>query len=157
MMAVIKLLEEEIIDKETEANYAFYTTLKDTMGLHCHDFFEFFLVTKGKVKHHVNHEEQILGEGALVFVRPEDAHYYLPFEEFSCSFINLAFSKHLIESLFYYLGDQFPSEVFLNSKNPPVVVLSKVDKEILKSKLESLNLIALRDRLAKRSEIRTLI
>ncbi|MBC7960164.1 MAG: hypothetical protein H7X94_09875 [Vallitaleaceae bacterium] len=34
-------------------------------------------MTKGKMRHNVNEKVQILGEGALVFVRPEDAHYYV--------------------------------------------------------------------------------
>ncbi|MBC7959093.1 MAG: AraC family ligand binding domain-containing protein, partial [Vallitaleaceae bacterium] len=115
------LLETEVIDKDTEANYAFISTLKETTGLHSHDFYEFFLVTKGKMRHHVNEKEQILSEGALVFVRPEDAHYYSAFQDFQCSFINLAFSKSLINSLFSYLGDSFPSVIFLSPSYPPVV------------------------------------
>ncbi len=156
-MCTLKLLEKDIMDKETEANYAFYTSLKDTIGPHCHDFSEFFLVTSGKTIHHVNLEEQMLGEGALVFIRPDDKHYYLPVEDFNCSFINLAFPKRIVTSLFDYLGESFPSELYLKAQAPPTVFLSKADKEILKQKLESLNLIALSDKAAKRSELRTLL
>ncbi|MBC7959594.1 MAG: AraC family ligand binding domain-containing protein [Vallitaleaceae bacterium] len=60
-----------------EANYGFIATLKEATGLHSHNFCWFFLVTKGIMRHNVNEKVQILGEGALVFVRPEDAHYYV--------------------------------------------------------------------------------
>lgn len=156
-MRPLKIFGKDVLDIDTEAHYAFYTSLKDTIGPHCHDFFEFFLVTSGKARHLVNSEEQILTEGALVFIRTEDIHYYLSVEGYNCSFINLAFPQRIITSLFNYLGDSFPSELYLESSLPPLVYLPKADKEILKQKLEDLNLISLSDKAAKRSELRTLL
>lgn len=156
-MSILRVFEKEVIDNETEANYAFYTSLKDTLGPHCHDFYEFFLVTSGRALHYVNSGEQMLIEGSLVFIRPEDIHYYLPIEDYNCSFINLAFPERIVISLFNYLGDSFPSELYLKAPTPPTVFLHKADKEILKQKLESLNLISLSDKNAKRSELRTLL
>lgn len=156
-MDSLKLYEKDIIDLVSEAHYNFFTSIKDTLGPHTHDFYEFFLVTQGKMKHIVNSTQQILADGNLIFIRPNDCHYYEIVENSNSSFINLAFSKRVIEALFDYLGESFPWEDFLTSPTPPTILLSKTDSEILKIKLEALNLIALDDKAGKRFELRTLL
>ena len=51
-------------------------SVRETYQLHCHDFYEFFLVTKGRALHIVNDTVQTVSRGSLVFVRPDDAHCY---------------------------------------------------------------------------------
>jgi AraC family transcriptional regulator, dual regulator of chb operon len=156
-MEVTKLIKENIIDKETEAHYSFQSTLKGTTGLHCHDFFEFFLITEGRVGHIVNGCTQLLEEGSLVFIRPRDCHYYQDLEKSYCNFINLAFSQEVIFDLFRYLGNCIDSNLFLTQELPAVIQLSKSSTKALKKKLQSLNLIPQWDKQIKRAELRTIL
>ena len=52
-------------------------SIRHASPAHCHDFYEFFLVTRGSCIHQVNGHAQHLPEGALVFMRPDDHHAYL--------------------------------------------------------------------------------
>ena len=68
--SVIKLfLEREIIDPETDMHYACISTVKAVTEVHTHEFFEFFLVTKGSIYHIVNGQRMVLHAGALVLIR----------------------------------------------------------------------------------------
>lgn len=41
---------------------------------HCHNFYEFFIVTDGTVNHEINHECLELRKGTLQLIRPKDRH-----------------------------------------------------------------------------------
>jgi AraC family cel operon transcriptional repressor len=150
-MSPIKIYTEEILDPQTEIHYAFHKSLKDITVKHTHDFYEIFLITKGKVKHIINDNEQLLDEGTMIFVRPSDIHYYQRHEKDEVELINLAFPKKAIADLFDYLGEGFEAERLLESKLPPSTILSSTEKTILKERFEKLQLIPL----SKKSEIRT--
>jgi len=150
-MSPIKIYTEEILDPQTEIHYAFHKSLKDITVKHTHDFYEIFLIAKGKVKHVINDSEQILNEGTMIFMRPNDIHYYQRHEKDDVELINLAFPKKTITDLFDYLGEGFEAERLLESKLPPSSILSLTEKSILKERFEKLQLIPL----SKKSEIRT--
>lgn len=150
-MSPIKIYTEEILDPQTEIHYAFHKSLKDITVKHTHDFYEIFLIAKGKVKHIINDNEQILDEGTMIFMRPNDIHYYQRHEKDEVELINLAFPKKTITDLFDYLGEGFEAERLLESKLPPSTILSSTEKIILKERFEKLQLIPL----SKKSEIRT--
>ena len=48
----------------------------ETYGLHMHEFYEVFYVVHGQAMHEVNGSAQVVGEGSLVFIRPDDQHCY---------------------------------------------------------------------------------
>lgn len=150
-MSLIKIYTEEILDPQTEIHYAFHKSLKDITVKHTHDFYEIFLIAKGKVKHIINENEQILDEGTMIFMRPSDIHFYQRHEKDEVELINLAFPKKTITELFDYLGEGFEAERLLESKLPPSTILSSTEKTILKERFEKLQLIPL----SKKSEIRT--
>ena len=150
-MSTTKIYTEEILDPQTEIHYAFHKSLKDITVKHTHDFYEIFLITKGKVRHIINDANQIIDEGTLIFMRPSDVHYYQKYQEYETELINLAFPKTTINELFNYLGEGFDSDRLLKSKLPPSIILSGTEKNILKSRFENLHLIPLE----RKSEIRT--
>lgn len=152
-----QLYAKNIIDMETEAHYSFQSTLKKTKGIHYHDFFEFFIITEGKVIHVVNNTEQLLEEGTLVFIRPNDCHYYMDVEGNYCNFINLAFPQNVVEDLFRYLGNSIDTDLLLSAPISPSVKLSKSDCEVLKKKLQNLNLIPLSAKRLKRAKLRAFV
>lgn len=106
---------------------------------HYHNYYELFLVLKGEVCHIINKKEQNLCEGQLLFIRDFDIHDYKSADGNYFEFINLAFTKDTLYSLFEYLGEGFPSEKLLNSPMPPVVNLSCREKEKLFYSFTELN------------------
>ncbi|NJK87189.1 MAG: hypothetical protein HC906_15620 [Bacteroidales bacterium] len=43
---------------------------------HTHDFFEIFILKKGELIHSCNNSPQILKEGDICFIHPEDFHWF---------------------------------------------------------------------------------
>lgn len=152
-----KLYSEELIDPEIEFHYAFHRSLKDITAVHTHNFYELFVIVKGEVLHTVNGRTQLLEEGALVFMRPSDVHYYEPSQGRECHLINLAFREGTVRELFNYLGKGFPSENLLHRSTPPRVMLSANERDILAAKLEHLNTIPRGHKSRIRSTLRILL
>lgn len=156
-MEIPKLLAREGIDPEIEAHYRLITSVKKTVGIHTHDFFELFLILKGSVIHCINGKRELLKENTLVFIREHDVHYYEQADEEDCQFINLSFYKQVIDSLFDYLGAGFPRKNLLTPEFPPMVVLTGPEKEYIRYRLENISLIPQADKLLLKAEVRALL
>ncbi len=122
---------------------------------HYHDFFEITLVTKGSLFLTANDLKSRLGEGSLTLIRPGDVHY----KELSddCQHINLGFPEKVMTDLFNFLGEGFDRNKLLNPDYPPIVTLLKVDISYIKSKLEKLDLIFLKESKIIETELRILL
>jgi AraC family cel operon transcriptional repressor len=145
------------IDAETEIHYRHITSIKNTSGLHTHDFYEIFLILEGRVIHCINNEKHILEEGDLVFIRPQDFHHYEQLPGYDMQFINLSFYPKIIDGLFNYLGDGFTQKSILMAPMPPMVSLSVNEALYLLSRLEHINLIPSHEKAAIRTESRAII
>jgi AraC family cel operon transcriptional repressor len=128
-----------LIDPDTDFHYAFIQGLPVYASYHKHDFFEVVLVTKGKMYHLIKEEKHLLHEGALLFIRPDDYHYYADADEDSCNFINLAFSADILNTLVSYLGGYIGTDFFLDPYYPPMTILKKEHTEFLKRRIDQLN------------------
>ena len=115
---------------------------------HCHEFYEIFLIVKGTVEHWVKGQVQLLPEGSLVFIRPNDTHgfLYINPENANNIYINLSFSTEVAEALFEFLSDEHIENNILSSQMPPTVILSKNTKDRLISTLNELNAINQKDK-----------
>src|ERR1035437_155284 len=156
-MDTIKLLAKDLIDPETEIHYAYHKSLKNITSEHTHDFYELFLVTSGRGLHNINGKKEYIEEGTLVFMRPYDSHYYQKLGTESCEIINLAFPASTILLLFAYFGEGFKKERLLNSKHPPYLKLSKLEKDVLTARFEGLNLLSRGKKEKIKTEFRILI
>ncbi len=78
--------------------------VSETFPLHTHDFYEFFLITCGKAIHSINDSQQLLTEGSLVFIRPDDVHCYKAINYFDFQILSVGFSYDEIAPLLAYLG-----------------------------------------------------
>ena len=145
------------IDGEAEGHYRVLSGIESTAGPHTHDFFEFFLIASGAVCHCINGKKETLEEGALVFMRPQDVHYYekLPGKDFRL--INLSYYRRTVTELFAYLGEGFPHEAFLSAEHPLTVRLAQQDKLLLQRRLEKLYRIPQHDKRWFRTELRSLL
>ena len=104
---------------------------------HCHDYFELFMVHHGSATHRVNEGSQALIKGTVVFVRPEDTHFYAEMSQ-DFEIINMLIPCTTITSLFEYLGEGFNSGRLLSTALPPAAQLSFNDYKALVQELEQL-------------------
>ena len=154
----ISLLKAELgIDPEAEGHYRDLSGIGNTSGIHTHNFYEFFLIVEGAAYHCVNGQKETVSEGALVFMRPHDIHYYEQLPDTDCRLINLSFYEHTLTDLFAYLGAGFPKESFLGSSDPVTVQLSRQEKLLLQERLERLIRIPHQEKQRFRTELRSVL
>ena len=151
------LKTKDLIDPETEIHYAYHKSLKEITALHTHDFFEIFLITKGKAIHIINGTEEIINEGTLIFIRPPDKHHYEKINNENCELINVAFPAKTIKQLFNYFGEGYKAERLLNAEHPPKLNLPKLEREIIISRFERLNAISRKRKSKIKTELRVLL
>jgi AraC family cel operon transcriptional repressor len=136
-MKKIQLLSREYIDQEVGGSCGFFRSLIYASAEHYHDFFEFFLITEGRVNHIVNNNKQVLNKGAFVFIRPDDVHFYKKINNDDCQFFNLAFRAELAYDLFRFLGPAYEPERLLQAEMPPYVRISAEKLESTKAHMEA--------------------
>ena len=151
------LTARELIDSAKEIHYAYHKSLSNITIEHSHDFYEIFLVTKGKAIHGINGNQEIIEEGVMVFIRPEDTHYYTKFKGENCELINLAFPTSTLIELFNYFGKGYEPDRLLLTEFPPEVKLSTIEKNILITRFEGLNLLSRGNKKQIRTEFRILL
>ncbi len=99
-----------LLQRKPDDNYFGFVirqdSVRETYQLHCHDFYEFFLVTKGRALHIVNDIVQTVSRGSLVFVRPDDAHCYDYYKTQDFSFYNSGIPSVYYEKIYNYYGEQ---------------------------------------------------
>jgi AraC family transcriptional regulator, dual regulator of chb operon len=127
------------IDPETDFHYELIQGVPVYRSYHKHDFYEIVLLIKGKMYHLIKEEKHLLHEGMLLFIRPDDYHYYKASEESPCAFINLAFSARIFETLIAYLGEGVDIDHFVGPHLPHVALLTKEHAEFLHERIDKLN------------------
>lgn len=118
-------------DEPTGFQYRYVRSDTEPFRLHYHDYYEIFLVTKGRCSHTVNGTEHFLEEGQLVFIRDFDAHLYRSIQGAYFEFINLAFTRETFAAMSEYLGGSTLFRGLLRAALPPMVQLSPRDRERL--------------------------
>jgi AraC family cel operon transcriptional repressor len=135
-MAKLLLRSKDFITEDIGGSCGFFSSLIYTTTEHSHDFFEFFLITEGRVNHVVNDQKQVLRKGALVFIRPNDVHYYKKINNDDCQFFNLAFQTELAYDLFRFLGPAYEAERLLQPEMPPHVQLAAAERDTAKERIQ---------------------
>jgi AraC family transcriptional regulator, dual regulator of chb operon len=151
------LRSEEIIDQETEIHYAFHRSLKTITSRHSHDFYELFFISRGKAVHKVNGRKEVIEEGTLVFMRPEDIHSYEKYNNEAFELINLAFTEATLQKLFTYLGEGFNPDRLLKTEYPPEIMLPDFEKELLLTRFNRLNTLSRKNKERIKTEFRIII
>lgn len=96
--------------------------VSETYPMHSHEFYEIFYVVKGQALHQINGSSQIVTEGSLVFIHPDDVHCYqlLNFSDFE--FINVNISLALTAQAFLWM--RIPVESATDPALPPSIKLT---------------------------------
>ncbi|MGN1078039.1 MAG: helix-turn-helix domain-containing protein [Candidatus Gallimonas sp.] len=71
---------------------------------HSHNHYEFFILTKGRVRHVLNGKEMALKTGVVQFIRPGDIHGFRLFPGEQCEHVNIAITEGMFRKLCDVLG-----------------------------------------------------
>ena len=132
------------LDSISECRFRHVKNETERFVLHCHEYYEIFLMIKGNALHQVNGKTSRISAGTLIFIRKDDIHDYMSVDG-SFELANLAFSENTVKVLFEYLGDGFPSRSLLSSKYPPEVHLTDNETKRLYLKIAELNTVNFSD------------
>ncbi len=157
-MRPIQLNTHDHINSDVEVDYMLMTSFNDIYTrCHSHDFFEFFIILNGRIEHIVNTVPITMGKGTLVFMRPNDVHYYKKVGSEDCQLLNIAVKEETIFALLNYLGPGFHPKRLTDPAIPPSVILSEGELEDLMARFETLNLLNQENLLTQRTEWRILL
>ena len=154
----MRLLAKDYIDRDIEGHYAYYPQIEYiSTQAHQHDFYEIFLIVEGQTVHHINGDSIVLHSGALVFIRPDDTHYYSKSANQSCELINLAFFSHTFVALVDYIGLDIRGDALLTSPMPPTTLLTVTEQNHLVPQLLEWGHLMYRDKVRSRLALRGLL
>jgi len=155
----MKLLRaEKIIDSDIEGYYVHFPLVEQiATQVHQHDFHEIFLIVTGSVNHHVNDATQVLTSGSLVFVRPDDAHFYSNDGNANCELINLAFLSRTFSHMVEYLQLDMVALEILRTPLSPHIRLSNTEHKALTTQLKTWGRGLYRDKSHSRIVLRALL
>lgn len=156
-MTVHRFTENMLMEPGTESLQSPANSVKYASPVHDHDFYEFFLITKGNTVHVVNGERQYVPEGTLVFIRPTDVHCYEYNESYDCEFINVCYTRRAVCDVFKFLGNTFSPQRLLAPKLPPCTTLSPLEKDHLVQRLERIYAFSANDKPLRKIQLRGIL
>lgn len=132
-----KLLISSFISNPNRGMISYINDPSQLKIAHSHDYYEIFLVNKGRAIHSVNGFTHPLYPAMLVFVRPYDYHYY---DNMTSDFeiINIIIPIEIINELFSYLHAGFSPERLLSTPFCPSVQISQINFDTLMAEFEQL-------------------
>lgn len=133
------ICDSDYMDMEMGFAFRFLDIKTAIQSMHNHNYYEYFIITSGKIVHEVNGQTQYLKAGDLLFIRPSDTHRYNIDKTTACSIINVSFSARHFDRLVAYL-DNPGMEKLCTAEMPPSICLSMQRLTALKRKHNALNL-----------------
>lgn len=71
----------------------------EATSLHCHNFYEFFIVTGGEAIHEINGEHRKLHKGTLQLIQPKDSHRIVSSHSKKCTHINISVTPDKLDKI----------------------------------------------------------
>lgn len=128
--------------------------LGDNIYVHHHDYYEFLFLPEDGCGHWANKKYTYLPKGTLLFIRPDDFHDFYGKGKKSLAVVHIGICSEIIENLFRFLGNDFPSEQLLSSDQPPYAVLNSFDIEKCLQLFHELNVIEFNNKQNKALSLR---
>lgn len=72
---------------------------------HCHDYYEIFYITCGKITHICNGIEEQLEKGDAYLLKPEDIHSFIRTKDTVCIHRDIGISKKSMESILQFINE----------------------------------------------------
>ena len=132
--------ELELIDLQSETNYAFHSSIAEHEFPQVHDFYELSLITAGRMDLTVGEERFLADSGSLVLIQPGFVHAKRDLG--GCHYMNIAFPARTMEDCLRFLGLEslFIAEKQL-SLSTPFVQISQADSLDLQNHLHRLSVL----------------
>lgn len=144
-MATRSMLTDYV--KWVDCQYWHITNEHLSVPLHCHGQYEFIIALTDNIVHKINGVTQILSEGTLLFIRPDDEHEFISLPDKKQEFICFSYTKEAFSRFLTYMDlSGFPKDKLLSSPLPPMCRLSKYEKEHLYIKIQDLNYVCFEDK-----------
>lgn len=128
-----KLITYEFDEKEIQT----VSGVSSTYELHTHNFFEFFLVTKGRAVHMINDVPIIVERGTLALIRPNDYHCYDYYRSDDFEFKNRGFSPDNLNKVGSIYGKRLSK--LISSPLPKHVKLGEDSLRFLERSIKNFN------------------
>lgn len=137
--------------------YNCFTKDDNDLTLHKHDYFEILFLPKDGCTHLANGSIYNLPRGSLIFIRPDDCHDFWNPELKEIEIIHIGLECSIVEKLFDYLSDAFPSRQLLSAPLPPYVILNSFEAAEFLELLSQFNSIDIENKALKASTMRSTI
>jgi AraC family cel operon transcriptional repressor len=134
----MKLLADDIIADDLGFHYRYSSSIKVQPEPHTHDFYEFFITFEDQIEHHINGVQQLLDNGTLVLIRPDDVHGFGKSGIHAVHILNVAFRSDTFNSMCAYLEHPDFISDLLKEPFPPMISLTKLEQKWIKSRFEEL-------------------
>lgn len=147
------ITEKDILNPITESHYAFQKQIVPSAYPQKHDFYEITFITDGDLKFIVSGNTYELTKGDLFFIRPCQIHTKIA--QGACEHINLAFSANTLADLFEFLFSDKEKQIPFASQQLAAIHLTTNEANYLKTKLDRLSLLNLREPHTIKTYLRT--
>lgn len=156
--ATLPVYHESVrIDLQVGFRCNYHKKTDNDIHLHSHDYYELFFLPDHSCEHFANNISTILPGGSLLFIRPNDCHDFINVQKETITIMQVAISKTIIESLFEFLGSDFPSVELLSAPQPPYAVLNAHESDEVINLINELNAIPFDNYKTKTLTMRTFL
>ena len=73
---------------------------------HCHDYWEFTIIVKGKALHKINGLERLIGENTLLVIRPDDVHSLNKVDNQEIAYLNIPTNSEALKTVLSVLSNE---------------------------------------------------
>lgn len=136
MKPIPRLIADKILSSPSHGYASIIIDPQQLIKIHCHTYFEIFLVTSGNGTHVINLKHEPLARGDLYFIRPDDIHCYINTSK-DFKIINIIIPQNDFDHLTTYMGDSFRSEL-LSPELPPRMSTTLQELKAITNQLEQL-------------------
>ena len=108
-------------------------------SFHDHDYYEFIVITDGKIRHLYNSTNNIASQGMLFLVKPGEFHQFLPYHNNPAKHMNFAITSEALHKLSEAIWLEDTSKIIDSWKLPNNLFLPKKDFESISNSIERLS------------------
>ncbi|MBP3626642.1 MAG: helix-turn-helix domain-containing protein [Clostridia bacterium] len=130
---------------------------EDNLSFHSHEYYELHFLVDSPQMHYVNGSVIHLPKNSLVFVRPNDYHDFYNDTGRDVTILHLALSCEMIDGMLKFLSPVFSFENLIKDKYSPYVILNSVEAKSLLKMIDTLNTIAVDDKITKGITMRAVL
>lgn len=146
MQKTLILKAQTDIPSDLECNFFIGKKPMQYPYIHSHDYYEIFLITSGSIVHNINGEKHVLSENTVIFVRDRDEHRMEVCGNRKCEYINITFSKRVLEACFNMINTAVEKTYILEDPVSPCVSLTRSSLCYYKESLDMLNTLGIKNR-----------